>query len=479
MNPATPETPATPASQETPAGTGEGGSKRGPRQLSRQTTFASRERTTLGDSWKLSLVLWVVPLVVVAAWLALPLSTSPLNGRFVDGQGATQYGSYFGWFVWSYHGIYILLAASTGYVAFDVYFPVTPVPVLIAMAFVSYVIDGLYLSLLWDGKLSVTSFRIAVASSMFPAMLPVFLFVLYITRRAKKILKNATSATMLLSAATVAVPTLETPAPPKRQSTLSKLAHSSTKFLETTVHEDSLGHIKPSRTFFMQFFFLAAALVVVLLNYYFCQLFTFAYFEYARTEGIKVAFAAFFPYLLVPFSVTFKYLLKKADEGVNMPEGFPGLAPLADWLADLFYYMFYRNLFTSVSQITTLIGFVVFQAAQEALFYPIRMTRMAYRFEKWFKHLFISGAKMDFSEAELFAHRQDLCTSYYFLTMCQRMSITNFAVSLVIIYNSYNKEMYLFSNLSENEYRRLLTFCLIQFVIEWVGSTVVWLVIRV
>eukprot|EP00004_Rigifila_ramosa_P019114 TRINITY_DN4827_c0_g2_i1.p1 TRINITY_DN4827_c0_g2~~TRINITY_DN4827_c0_g2_i1.p1 ORF type:complete len:209 (-),score=35.81 TRINITY_DN4827_c0_g2_i1:75-701(-) len=163
-----------------------------------------------------------------------------------------------------------------------------------------------------------------------------------------------------------------------------------------------------------------------------------------------------------------------------MSEGFPGLAALSEWLTDLFYYMFYRNLFTAVTEIKTLVGFVFAQAFQETVFFPLRMTRVWYRVELWFQSAVLKRHILrDFTDQELHQRREEIATSYYFLCMSQRMSITNYAISLAIIRNSPNRHMYHFGSLSEQHYMRLLAFCLVQFLIEWVASTVVRLLIRI
>eukprot|EP00004_Rigifila_ramosa_P019116 TRINITY_DN4827_c0_g2_i3.p2 TRINITY_DN4827_c0_g2~~TRINITY_DN4827_c0_g2_i3.p2 ORF type:complete len:147 (-),score=27.45 TRINITY_DN4827_c0_g2_i3:4-444(-) len=143
---------------------------------------------------------------------------------------------------------------------------------------------------------------------MFPAMLPVFFFMLVITRQAKRIYRR----------------TLRHEVPGQKKSLVSRAVRGSTFFLESTVGPQTLGHIKPNRKFFVQFFLMSAALAVVLLNYYYCQLFTLLYMKYAKTEGLKVGFAIFFPFSLLPFSGLFRWLLKRSDEGVTMSEGFPG-----------------------------------------------------------------------------------------------------------------------------------------------------------
>jgi len=62
--------------------------------------------------------------------------------------------------------------------------------------------------------------------------------------------------------------------------------------------------------------------------------------------------------------------------------------------------------------------------------------------------------------------------------MAQRLSVLGFLLTVLILRNNWNRSLFSYQELDDGDYSRLLSFCWVILVVEWVGSTFIWAVLR-
>lgn len=271
---------------------------------------------SLGDAWKRSSHLWIIPFALGLAWLSIPLADT----RDSDCQNVFL-------FVFNHGLLYISVTVFTATMIFHNYFPSILSRRLQVGAIIICICTDILLLLGYHhlfGDLNIIVVMLSTVLSMSP-FLALYVYSIHIQIQRYKQLSSATSSS-----------------------------------------EVKLERVREGRHPYNHLFYITMALMMVFLTYFFCQIFTFLYFRYADSSGIQILFSFSYPILLIPFRWAIIYFVRYADKGMdpNDPQSLP-LTPEVEWIMQLFYLMFYRNLFTRVRSAETA---AILQAQIDMLF---------------------------------------------------------------------------------------------------------------
>ncbi len=159
----------------------------------------------------------------------------------------------------------------------------------------------------------------------------------------------------------------------------------------------------------------------------------------------------------------------------------PRLEPLLEWCHELFYSIFYRQLFLNVSDWGTFFLFQFISVVRDIILFPGRMSQLflktKYDIKEWFcgKDLLNPLSLNETMEEE----RRLLCKQFYWNAMSKRVSLSAFTINISLLRWSTNSQFFPFgsTDLSPADFNRLLIFVVIMFILEWANTAIVYVVI--
>ena len=404
-------------------------------------------------AWQLA-VFWFLPILIVAVWMMVPLSYS--------GGGEQDF-----WAFVVYHTGYQVEAMFFGVLLFGL---TLPVPSFISVTFILAVTAALNMTyLVLVRVVGDTQFTpINVAPSTFPIALAFFSWYLHFLHTKHR------SAHV-----------------PERyvKETTTEAAHFGIIYMVRNVvaskqDRDVFSGIRLP-VYLVEYALYIVIAAAILTLYYYCQLFT-AFYGTIESESLKVAFAFLYG---IPLTFIGNVMLTAADQiearGLAMPrQGTLGVLVIC--IIELFHQIFYKGLFTEVTELGTFLGLQAVSAMLQFIMFPIRMSRVFFdRRTAFFRkfdpsnHLLSSLlGEVGGADVTIETYRHDLTVEFCAVSMAQRIAGTMFLVGLFIVRFTPNGEFLKLSNLDKDEYDQLVVFTLIMLVIEWLISTVIHLIIR-
>ena len=405
--------------------------------------------------WQLT-VFWFLPVIVVAIWMMIPLSYSG---------GETQ--DFWAFAVW--HTLYQIEATVFGIMLFTTTLPRPPLGTTLCCLGVVGVMNVAYLNIVWyavDGNLN----RLNVGPSTFPIALFFFLWYLLFLRNA-----------------------LRKSHQPEYHRGKRELSDRSRYAITYMIR--SLVRSKQGRDIFLTrrlpvymydfaLYVVIAACVLVL--YYYCQLFT-AFYATLTSEGPKIAVAFVYG---VPIALVGNLMMFAADQlerrhlGLEK-QGYP--AVLVICIIEVFHQIFYKGLFTEVTELSTFFGLQLASAVLQFLLFPLRMSDLFFKLRTAFFRRFDSSTRVVSTvlgelggvDVTIEAYRHGLVVEFCMVSMAQRIAATSFLVGLAVVKLSPNGNSLTLGQLDDDEFNQLLLFTLLMLAIEWGISTIIHVIIRV
>jgi hypothetical protein len=206
-----------------------------------------------------------------------------------------------------------------------------------------------------------------------------------------------------------------------------------------------------------------------------CQAFPLLMREVGATEEVKFWMAVAFPLVVLPWAMLLTRVTERIDRDLKRTSCHNRTEPCGQWVRHCMQLAFTRLLFVSVEEWSTVMVVQLISLLQDFVLYPLRCLAPVWRLTQRAKQLVTGGGGVVQSEVHLKAFQDERVLSFYFLCMAERISITTYPASLLVLHYNYNGAFFFMQGddaTAESQFTRLMVFCLIMLCIEWASSVI-------
>jgi hypothetical protein len=205
--------------------------------------------------------------------------------------------------------------------------------------------------------------------------------------------------------------------------------------------------------------------------FYFCELYTVAFFSSQQTSAMETILLAV---LFISVMEVINFIAKRVGRAADRakPTG-RSCEIFAEIVISLYYCVFYRSLFQSMSGWLEFILILCAHIVAQAFIYPVRMTRRYYDISaRVVKKLSFITILRDNSTPEEWNIRMSIDFTIRFLALIA--STVAYMISITFVRFGYNSKHYAFfgSNLTDSQFTNLLVFQTISTTVEIVAMIV-------
>lgn len=234
--------------------------------------------------------------------------------------------------------------------------------------------------------------------------------------------------------------------------------------------------------------------LLISFTYYYCQLYVYLY-ETFTTDVDKVFFSTFFPISMRVLKAIGNLLTEAADKETKtqmtkwsvqqmsditvrfFSEGLE-IKPVCMFMMDMFYFMFQRNLFISLSTYWSFLLFQTFNVLFEFLFTPLRLSKFYWRVTDYLSKLVAKilkrkAAKPTDQEEVYKNYCEGIAKAYFLRSTSQFISLSFFVISFTWLYFGYNREYFPLKNFQTNDLTKIYAFWAIALGFEIISVSII------